>query len=454
MGKPKPGSAGPETPDGSARENPADERQPADGPNATDAKAVAASVGDAPETPSATDAPQARGAGTISGAARSASPLSGSPRPERRLVIVKPAAAVPDAAVTPARPTIVGLLTSVVFSLFSGFERLVTGPPKVPPNSTVTVASSTLEMTDGLSVPADWYYPAGDDPPSRMILLQHGFVTIGPMYSYTASNLAEATHSIVVAPTLTSNPFADGGFWLWGDGMAKAGAGLFTGRRTALTQSALAAGYAEQYGLDPETATLPRQFALVGHSAGGAAVSGMAGYLAENGAAADLVGVIMLDGVPFGDTLANALTRLDAYERATGRYVPIRNIGAPWSIWNFLSNANESLSRSRPDRFNGVVLAGGVHTDSMQGPNPWIEFVLFVAAGFPQPQNPPAVREMSAAWLDDWFRGRTAVGDDLMPGSTIVISTPEGPATATVIGVPRAHKVTGSVLSAAMPLSA
>ena len=298
-------------------------------------------------------APDALSQHPLSDTARSGRPLAVA-TPDLQSVVVQgasfmgKAAAASGAAAAPTTPSLVGLITSVVFSMFSGLERLVTGPPRVPPNSTVTVHSSTLQITDDLGVPADWYYPAGDDPPGRLILLQHGFVTIGPMYSYTAANLAEDTHSIVVAPTLTSNPFADGGLWLWGDGMSRAVAGLFTEDRAALTQSALAAGYAQQYGLDPDTATLPRQFALVGHSAGGAAVSGTAGYLAENGAAADLAGVILLDGVPFGDVLPGALTRLDTYEQATDIYIPVRQIAAPWSIWNFLSNANESLSQARP----------------------------------------------------------------------------------------------------------
>ncbi len=398
----------------------------------------------------------------LSDTARSGRPLAVA-TPDLQSVVVQgasfmgKAAAASGAAAAPTTPSLVGLITSVVFSMFSGLERLVTGPPRVPPNSTVTVHSSTLQITDDLGVPADWYYPAGDDPPGRLILLQHGFVTIGPMYSYTAANLAEDTHSIVVAPTLTSNPFADGGLWLWGDGMSRAVAGLFTEDRAALTQSALAAGYAQQYGLDPDTATLPRQFALVGHSAGGAAVSGTAGYLAENGAAADLAGVILLDGVPFGDVLPGALTRLDTYEQATDIYIPVRQIAAPWSIWNFLSNANESLSQARPGRFNGVVLTGGVHSDSVQAANQWTQFVLYVVAGFPQPQNPLAVRELSAAWLNDWFEGRTDLDDDLLPGSMVTIDTPAGPATGTVIGAapavtPAAPLLTGG--SAALPLSA
>jgi hypothetical protein len=344
------------------------------------------------------------------------------------------------ASVAPAKtaaapqPSLVGLISSPVFNVLSTAERLVNGPPTVPPNSTVTVRSSTLDIGSGLVVPADWYYPAGDKPPTRMILLQHGFLAIGPMYSYTAANLAERTNSIVVTPTLTSNPLADGALWLGGAGMHEAIANLFVGNRDALTASAVAAGYADQYHLDPAQAALPRQFALAGHSLGGALVSGVAGYLADNGAAADLVGVILLDGVPTGDQLPGALVKLKAYEAKTGRFIPVREIGAPLNIWNAPSNANEALSAARPDRYVGVVLDGGVHMDSMQGGNPLIQFVAYVAAGFPQKQNPPAVQELSVTWLNQWFTGRTDIGDDLVPGSTITIDTPQGPASAVVIG--------------------
>jgi hypothetical protein len=348
---------------------------------------------------------------------------------------VAPAPAKPAAA---PRPSVVGLISSAVFNVFSTAERLVNGPPTVPAGSTVTVRSSSLEIGSGLTVPADWYYPAGDKPPNRMILLQHGFLAIGPMYSYTAANLAERTNSIVVTPTLTSNPLADGALWLGGAAMHEAVADLFVGNRDALTASAVAAGYADRYHLDPAEAALPRQFALAGHSAGGALVSAVAGYLADNGAAADLAGVILLDGVPTGDQLSGALVKLDAYEAKTGRFIPVREIGAPLNVWNFPSNANEALSAARPNRFVGVVLDGGVHMDSMQGGNPLIQFVAYLAAGFPQPQNPPAVQELSVTWLNQWFNGSTGVGDNLLPGSTITIDTPSGPASAVVIGNPPA----------------
>jgi hypothetical protein len=244
----------------------------------------------------------------------------------------------------------------------------------------------------------------------------------------------------VVTPTLSSNPFAGDSFWLGGTGMSAAIADLFGGDRAALTESALDAGFATKYGLDPGAAVLPRQFALAGHSLGANLVAGAAGFLTENGGAADLAGVILLDGVPLGDTLTHTLALLDAYEATTGKYIPIREIGAPPNLFNSPSTVNADLSTARPDRFNGVVLTGGVHMDSMRGGNPLIQFAAYVVAGFPQQQNPPAVDQLAIAWLGDWFKGVTDSGDHLVPGTVLSIPTPQGTAQGIVIGTPPSIK--------------
>jgi len=333
------------------------------------------------------------------------------------------------------KPTLVGTLSALVFSVITALERVITGPPTVPAGSGVTVRSSSLQI-GSQRVQADWYFPSSDTPPQHMILLQHGFFATAIMYSTTAAELAERTNSIVVAPTITSNPLADGGLWLNGAPMQEAVAQLFMGDRAALTESALAAGYATQYGLDPATALLPSQFVLAGHSAGGALVSVAAGYLVTHGAADDLMGVLLLDGVTSGGQLSSTLAELADYEQQTGRYIPVREIGAPPSLWNSISDVNSALSAARPDRFNGVVLAHGVHTDSMGGGSLLGEFLFHLIAGFPPPQNPPALRDLATDWINDWFAGRTDVGDDLVHGSTFTIDTPNGTATATVIGTP------------------
>lgn len=339
-------------------------------------------------------------------------------------------------AITPApKPTLLGVVSGLIFGVFTELERLLTGPPTVPAGSNVTVRSSSLQVAGGVVVPADWYYPAGD-PPQRMILLQHGFFAIGAMCSDTAATLAAKTDSIVVVPTLTSNPFADGGLWVNGVGMQQAVARLFVGDRAALTASALAAGYAKQYGLTAADALLPKEFVLAGHSAGGALVSGTAGYLADDGAANDLAGVLLLDAVTTGTELSAALTKLNTYQQQTGRYIPVQEIGSPPNLWNFISNVNSTLTHARPDHFDGVVLSGGVHTDSMGGGSSISEFLVHLLAGFPTASNPSALRQLSVQWVNDWFDGNTEADDDLQPGSTITISTPNGTAVGKVIGTP------------------
>lgn len=357
------------------------------------------------------------------------------------------------ADVAPTVPSVLGLIGGVIgavvvnvgsiaLTALQAVEALFTGPPVLPPNSTVSVRDSWIVLSTGQRVAANWYFPKvadGADPPTQMILLNHGFLALGPMYSFTAATLAEQTNSIVVTPSLPSNMFLGDDYWLGGTGMSKAIADLFVGKRAALTQSALDAGYAAAYGLDPETAQLPTKFGLAGHSLGGNLVSGAAGFLAANGGADNLVGVILLDGVPLGSTLPDALDKLADYEATPGgHYIPVREIGAPWNLFNSLSNVNEALTEKRTGRFNGVVLTGGVHMDSMRGGNPLIQFSAYVVAGFPQPQNPPAVDQLAATWFTQWFRGDTSTGDNLVPGSTIDILTPQGNAHGVVIGTPPA----------------
>jgi hypothetical protein len=115
----------------------------------------------------------------------------------------------------------------------------------LPPNSTVTVHTSTLRIDcgDGYEVPADWYIPDTAEPPTRLIYLQHGLFETGPWYSYTAAALAEQTNSIVVAPTITSNFLSCDACWLGAPPMQQAVANLFEDDNTALAESALAAGY-------------------------------------------------------------------------------------------------------------------------------------------------------------------------------------------------------------------
>ncbi|KRD14360.1 hypothetical protein ASE48_04985 [Mycobacterium sp. Root265] len=368
-----------------------------------------------------------------------------SSQPTVSLAVAAPEAAAPVQAAAPRTPSLLGWVRNVATSLVNrigsvaintiqALEALVTGPPSLPANSTVTVRNSTILLSNGQRLKANWYYPEGDVVPDKLIVLQHGLLALGPMYSHTAADLAASTGSIVVTPSIPSNVFAGDDHWLGGEGMAKAIADLFVGERTALTDSARAAGFAARYGLDPATAELPEKFGLAGHSLGGQLVSAAAGYLVDNGAVEDLVGVITLDGVPTGTTMVVTLGKLAAYEEATGRFIPIREIGAPSNFLNSSSNVKEALNEARPGRFNGVVLKGGVHMDSMRGGNPIIQFAAYIAAGFPKSYNQAAVAVLTTTWFTEWFAGDTDNGDDLVPGSTLPIATTKGTAQGVVIG--------------------
>ena len=323
-------------------------------------------------------------------------------------------------AAPPARQTLLSLLGTIVFNVYGGLIRVFGGPPQLPRDSTVTVRSSTLEIDcgEGYEVPADWYVPAGPTP-QRLVYLQHGFLAAGPFYSYTAARLAESTNSIVVTTSLTSNFLACDGCWLGGSPMHRAVADLFADGNTALAESALAAGY---------SATLldgVEQVALTGHSLGGGLVAGTAGYMVGNGSVDRLAGVVMLDGVGFGSVVPDALDALPDD-------VPIYNLAGRSYFWNISGAANTALSDARPGEFVGVRLVDGLHSDTMLGGNPLVQFALYLVTGFSREQNIDASEILNAAWLNDMFTGQATAPYYGDPGELLQIDTPRGTAAAYV----------------------
>jgi hypothetical protein len=360
----------------------------------------------------------------------------------------------------PDYPPLVRAVGSAIFNLLGAVVQAVDGPPQVPQElrDSVKVSSSTLVVSPGNEIAADWYFPAGADPsepPQRLIYLQHGILASGPMYSHTASYLAQRTNSVVVVTTVTSNPFADDGMWLGGDNMHKAVAQLFLDDdREALNASLTTATLKA----DAPTMTVPRDFVLVGHSLGGGFVPGVAGHYAEGlvarrddpanaeDEANHLAGVVMLDAVPFHPIMPRAMDRLKTLESSgdPADYVPMYEIGAPTNLLNAFSSVNDELTDARPGKFNGVVVNGGVHMDGMLGGNPLIQAAAYLVAGIPQPQNPPAVQWLMAGWINDMFEGTVdpttgrCLGDDCHGiygdvGSTIRIPSEKGDASAVVI---------------------
>lgn len=332
-----------------------------------------------------------------------------------------------EAASSPRKQTLLSVIGAVIFNIYSVAIRVLGGPPILPPNSTVTVRSSKLRIDcgDGYDVPADWYVPDGATP-TRLIYFQHGFMAAGPFYSYTAARLAEATNSIVVATSLTSNFLACDGCWVGGTQMHRAVADLFVDGNTALAQSALAAGYSGTLldGID--------KVGLTGHSAGGGLAVGAAGHMTRNGSFDKLAGVVMLDGVGFGDVTPQALAKLPLD-------FPIYNLAARSYYWNLSGTTNAVLQQWRPGEFNGVKLDNSSHGDAMSAGNIFVQVAMNLVTGWPRPANVAAAEILSAGWFNDMFSGTPPSAQSGFygaPDDVLQIPTARGTATARVLPGP------------------
>ena len=302
----------------------------------------------------------------------------------------------------------------------------------VPTARKVEVTSARSELTlpcgDGCTVPANWYFPDSDEPPNGVIWLQHGFIAGGGWYDELAVALAAQTNSIVVAPTLSSNPLTSGGKWLNGEVMQQAVADLLADRG-ALSASAVAAGY---------TGALPQRMVLTGHSAGGGLVATVAGDAVDNGAITDIVGVVMFDGVPVGDAVTAALAKLTGVNDR-----PVYQIAAHPYVWNSNGAGTAQLVDARPDRFVGVLLNNSSHIDSMQASDPLIGLAGNLFAGYARAENKLAVQTLAVGWINDMYFG-TVDGIYGAGGSAVQI----GDASGVVLGTAAAPTPISAVAAA------
>jgi PE family len=249
----------------------------------------------------------------------------------------------------------------------------------------------------GYGAPARWYFPTqadGSVDAKGVIYLQHGFLGTGGWYGELAIQLAERTDSIVVVPTVSSFPLP-GGAWLSGAQMQQAVGGLFLGNETALNTSAGQAGY---------HGTLPQNFMLTGHSAGGGLATLAAGdYVADLGTnAADnhLLGVVMFDGVANNSSaFAAAIANLKTLN------IPDYVVAAPPQAWNAYGATTNQLVSLYPEQFVGVELVNGSHVDSLLGDKPVVDFLAQALIKYSPGGNTAAVYTLSTGWINDMFAG-------------------------------------------------
>ena len=344
-----------------------------------------------------------------------------------------PAAVVgtPMASAAPPDPTPLGE-DPTLFGAPAGSPLLPGTPNGV---SGVQVGHSRLAMPGafiGDTVAADWYFPTQPDgtvDAQGVIYLQHGFGAMNTFYSALAIELAQKTNSIVVAPTLSSIPFTFSGGCLICSTSQEAAAQLFLDpTRTALTESAVAAGYTGS------PAELQGAFVLSGHSAGGGFatataadyVSGLTGPQQD-----DLLGVVMFDGVSngtFDGTFDSQIAQLDTAD------IPVYQIAAPAQAFNLFGATTNALLAARPAQYNGVVLVGGSHVDSMLGSNPIIDFAAQLVTKFSPAGSTAAVYNLSTGWINDFYVGATpqapqyglysAANGQIIMGNTAAVSLP------------------------------
>ena len=162
---------------------------------------------------------------------------------------------------------------------------------------------------------------------------------------------------------------------------------------------------------------------------------GAAGELVDNGAIADLAGVLLLDSVDVNNTVPTALQKLSGVN-----YRPVLNISSERYVWNMYGKVGDELEATRPGQFNGAMLVGGRHIDALQGGNPIMQLSQYLVAGFSQPQNVEAVKALAVGWVNDMFGG-THDGIYGAPQQTIQLDTSSGTATAVVLPITSAQAV-------------
>lgn len=187
---------------------------------------------------------------------------------------------------------------------------------------------------------ADWYFPTDAASANGIIWLQQDGIDSSWSFVRLATELARQTNSIVVAPKFRS--LTKPGAGVDAERLTRVVAQLFIGDRLALLSSANAAGY---------RGSLPEKFLLVGLGKGGGFVTNVGGFTVENGAAVNLLGVVMIDGMVKADQFAPSLAKLDSAG------IPDYQIAGPnHGVADAKGGAARLLTELHPDQFVGIQM--------------------------------------------------------------------------------------------------
>ena len=212
----------------------------------------------------------------------------------------------------------------------------------------VTAGSSSLTIPygpGGYVTSADWYFPPpvdGKVSAKGVVWLQGGdTAALAPL----AVRIAGETNSIVVVPVISSFEIPTQTVqYLDSVTMQQAVANMMLGDRVALAASATAAG---------NPGVLPKRILFVGQRSGGGFVVDVGASTVDNGAAKDLLGVVMFDGVASQDQFSSSVAKLDSLG------IPLYQIASPPQAGNHWGSTTEQLVALHPGQFVGVQLDDG-----------------------------------------------------------------------------------------------
>ncbi|MFA1547879.1 hypothetical protein [Actinomadura chokoriensis] len=281
-----------------------------------------------------------------------------------------------------------------------------------PAHAAVTRVQTTVEIRCAfttLQQDADWYFPSGT--PQGLVWLQHGFARSNANVADLASRYAGAGY-LVFAPTLPTANLLGCTLQNIGNNTDFLGnvADLFAKMGDPSDKLGRSFAKAKAEAGRPGLA-LPGSLVFSGHSAGGEAVSYVAGRLRTDGAAtwAGLRGLVLLDPVKsfIGDNLGTGLAAVDG----TGRMV--RTISGPDGTCNNSGSGTDALQAGVHAPFVGVRLTGGAHTDA-EGAS--TDAVGTLACGTPKAENIATLQTFAVAWAKDAFNGTQTAG--YLPGGS------------------------------------
>ncbi|MFM7184427.1 MAG: lipocalin family protein [Planctomycetota bacterium] len=206
----------------------------------------------------------------------------------------------------------------------------------------------------GYVTSADWYFPtqaSGEVSANGLVWLQRGDLGDAAAFATLAARIAAQTNSIVVTPAISSFEIPTRpGCFVGGAGLQQAVGDMMLGARGALSVSASAAGY---------QGILPVKILLAGQRMGGGFAAEVAARTVDNGAAANLLGVVMVDGVAAPDQFARSLAKIDSLG------IPLYQIASPPQAANNWGGTTEQLAALHPDQFVGVQFDQGSPVDAV-----------------------------------------------------------------------------------------